>query len=738
MDHAHILAIFLTQLIVLMLVGRLLGEVMTRIGQPAIFGQLLAGVALGPSLFGAVLPSLHDRVFPDSPELKTMIDAISQVGILLLLLLTGMETNLELVRRRFGVVVATSVTGIAIPFACGLALGFLLPVNLVPDEGRQLVTALFIGTALSISSVKIVAMVLMEVGFIRRDLGQLILATAILDDTIAWILVAVIAGIAAQGSISLGQIAFSIAGVVVFLGLSLVFGRHLVARLIRWSNDSLTIEFPVITAVLVVTLSLALLTDLIGVHSALGAFVSGVLIGQSPILKGHIEQELRGLIIAFFSPVFFAVAGLSMDLTTLAEPNMLLLALAFVVVGSVGKSLGAMIGGRIAGLSGLESLALATGLNARGSTEVIIATIGMSMGVLNKELYTLIVAMAMITTMIMPPTLRWALGRVPLREDERARLEKEEADEKDHLPNMERVLVVVDDSANAAQALRLSGAFAAAQNILTTVMNKIVVPEDNTTDGTDTDGEKPGALAGVELARTTAEAALAKLESDMPPASDSKKSDAAQTAPIPLADLIRSKALEDPAAGEAEIVKGYNLLFIGYRKPFNRDGSHFAEDVDRLFSAADLPAVISLNGTHTQDAPDLPRNILVAADGTKSGNLATEIAVALARVTGGRLTVLHVIEPAEESGILRGMATGPLSSILNHADVHARRHGIAAVPVQVVNPHPHRVIRRMAASGRFDLVVLGATLRQDGEKLLGPRTRDLVRSLRAPLLLIVK
>lgn len=473
MPGTHILATFLAQMIVLMGVGRLLGEAMSRINQPAIFGQLLAGVILGPSLFGAVLPNLHAIVFPDSDVLKTMIDAISQVGILLLLLLTGMETNMQLVRRQFRVVAMTSVTGIAVPFACGLALGFLIPDSLVPDEGRRLVTALFIGTALSISSVKIIAMVLMEVGFIRRDLGQLILATAILDDSIAWIIVSVIAGMAARGSIDMAQIGFSIAAAVVFLAVSLTLGRRLVANMIRWCNDNLSIDFPVITVVL------------IGVHSGLGAFISGVIIGQSPILTGHIEQELRGLILAFFSPVFFAVAGLSMDLTTLADPLMFGLAVAFVAIASIGKTVGALVGGHFAGLSWRESLALATGLNARGSTEVIIATIGMSLGVLSEGLYTLIVAMAIITTMAMPPTLRWTLSRVPMREDERERLEKEEAAENDHLLAMERVLVIADQSANGKLALRLAGTFAAGQQIMTTVIEANPASADEATTGTD-------------------------------------------------------------------------------------------------------------------------------------------------------------------------------------------------------------------------------------------------------------
>jgi Kef-type K+ transport system membrane component KefB len=188
------MAVFAAELILLLLIGRMLGEGMSRLGQPAIFGQLLAGVVLGPSVFGALLPEIRHLIFPDTPVLKSMIDAISQIGILLLLLLTGMETNLALVKRRRGTVISTSLLGIAAPFACGVGLAYALPEALMPNPAAELVTALFLGTALSISSVKIVAMVLMEVGPIRRDLGQPILATAILDDTIAWVMVAVIAG----------------------------------------------------------------------------------------------------------------------------------------------------------------------------------------------------------------------------------------------------------------------------------------------------------------------------------------------------------------------------------------------------------------------------------------------------------------------------------------------------------------------------------------------------------------
>ncbi len=464
------LAIFAAELILLLLVGRLLGELMNRIGQPGLFGQLLAGVLLGPSVFGLLLPELHAAVFPHNKKLKSMIDAISQIGILLLLLLTGMETNLALVRRRQRAVVSTSLSGIAVPFIGGVALAYALPTDVIPAHENPLVTALFLGTAMSVSSVKILSMTLMEIGVIRRDIGQLILATAILDDTVAWVIIAVIAGIAAHGTVDLATIGASLAMTAAFLAASLTIGRRLVARLILWVNDHMTIEVPVITAILVVMLSMALTTELIGVHTALGAFVAGILIGQSPILTEHIERELRGFIFAFFSPVFFAVAGLGMDLRTLMDPTLLMFTGAVILVASLGKFSGALVGGRLGGLTVRESLAMATGLNARGSTEVVIATIGLSMGALSNQLYTMIVAMAVITTMAMPPTLRWMMARVPFSDDESQRLDTEAAEELQDLPKMERALVYVDDSANGRLAARVAGLFAARQQVLTTVL----------------------------------------------------------------------------------------------------------------------------------------------------------------------------------------------------------------------------------------------------------------------------
>src|SRR6266478_5776510 len=303
--------VFLAQLVTLMLVGRLLGEAMNRIGQPSVMGMLLGGIMLGPSVLGALWPDLQHALFPRTLEQKAMLDGISQFGILLLLLLTGMETDLKLVRTVGRAALSISVTGVAVPFICGFALGQFMPQALLPHPDHRLLTSLFLGTALSISSIKIVAAVVREMGFTRRNLGQVIVASAICEDTIGWIIIAITFSLADAGEIDLASVGKSVIGTAVFLIGSFTIGRRIVFYLIRWANDNFESDFPVITTILVIMGGMALTTHFIGVHTVLGAFVSGVLIGESPILSKHIDEQLRGLILAFFMPVFFGIVFLA-------------------------------------------------------------------------------------------------------------------------------------------------------------------------------------------------------------------------------------------------------------------------------------------------------------------------------------------------------------------------------------------------------------------------------------------
>ena len=274
--------IFLAQVVVLIFVGRLLGELMGRIGQPAVMGQLVAGLLLGPSVFGALWPQAQHALFPASQDQKSMIDGVAQLGVLMLLLLTGMETDRKLVRKVGRAAIAVSVAGICIPFLCGFALGQVLPESLLPNPDDRLVGSLFLGTALSISSVKIVAMVVREMNFMRRNVGQVIVASAVIDDTIGWIIIAITLSLATHGALDARSLAQSLLGIALFLAVSLTIGRRLVFGLIRWANETIFVgETPVIAVILLLMCGMALTTHLIeGSARCSARFVAGILVGE--------------------------------------------------------------------------------------------------------------------------------------------------------------------------------------------------------------------------------------------------------------------------------------------------------------------------------------------------------------------------------------------------------------------------------------------------------------------------
>ncbi len=692
-------AILLAQVVLLVFLGRVIGEAMLRIGQPAVMGQLLAGILLGPSLMGALWPAAQHAMFPPSPEQRSMIDGIAQFGILLLLLLAGMETDLALVRRVRRAALSASLAGIALPFVCGFLLGQLLPDQLLPDAGSRLLASLFLGTALSISSVKIVATVVREMGFLRRDIGQVILASAIVDDTIGWIIIAITLSLAAHGSLDWLPLAQSVLGTLIFLAASFTFGRRLVFKAIQWTNDNFQSETPVIAAILVIMGTLALITHFIGVHTVLGAFVAGILVGESPILTRQIDEQLRGLTAGLFMPVFFGLAGLSTDLTMLKSLDAILLTAGLILIASLGKAAGAFAGGWMGGLTIRESVALACGMNARGSTEVIVASIGLSMGVVSQELFTMIVAMAVITTMAMPPTLRWALQRLPVRADERRRLARESFEEKAFVPNLERILVAVDDSRKGHFASRVAGLIAGPRGMPVTVLN-IGAPEPKTA---------RAAGAGEADAVTRPARAVTSAAEGAPAAEDtgSQKVDVIER---------RHPAPSDEAV-EREARKGYDLLVIGVDPMLSPHGG-FAEEVSRIARGFDgALAIVVARGKHDADPEKSGLDILVPVTGSDVSRRGAEFAVALAKAAESPIEALAVVSAGARAERQRlTSARRDAAEVLKEINSFAK---FLEQPIKTAvrtDIAPEDAILREARLGRHDLIVLGVS-RRPGEML---------------------
>jgi Kef-type K+ transport system membrane component KefB/nucleotide-binding universal stress UspA family protein len=707
-------AIFIADLGLLLLVGRLMGEAATRVGQPAVMGQLIGGLLLGPSLFGVIWPSAQHALFPGGAQ-KSMIDAVAQFGVLMLLLLTGMETDLQLVRRVGRAAVTVSAAGVAVPFICGFALGEFLPDALLPRPDARLVTAIFLGTALSISSVKIVAMVVREMNFMRRDLGQIIVASAILEDTIGWVIIAIAFGLASAGRIDIWTVGRSVLGTALFMLASFTVGRRVVFGLIRFANDNFRSEFPVITTILVIMIAMALITQLIGVNTVLGAFVAGILIGESPILTGHIEEQLRGLITALFMPVFFGLSGLSADVTVLRHGDLALLTLGLILIASVGKFVGAFVGGKLGGLTRAESLALGCGMNARGSTEVIVATIGLSMGVLNQNLFTLIVTMAVVTTMAMPSMLRWALKRLPLRKKERQRLEREELDARGFVTNLERLLLAADDSANGKIASRLVGAIAGSGGKPTTILamdnghrgKKTAKPLLESSGAKQAAGDANGEESKQQV-KTSAEEATT-LEAHP----DEEKSGSVD---VTTRQMQRFSA--GTVAGEAH--KGYDFLIVGIAKTRNSQGG-FSKDVSLLTKEFEGPlAVVDSHGAHADGLFERSGRILIPVNGSEVSRRAVEIGLTLARANDSEVTALYVTRggangSSRKTSPRRRATRRSELAVLKDIGALADRYDVNLRSTTRANMTPDEAILREAKRG-YDLIVLGVS-RRPGDTL---------------------
>jgi Kef-type K+ transport system membrane component KefB/nucleotide-binding universal stress UspA family protein len=606
-----------------------------------------------------------------------------------------MEIDLRLVRSVGKSALAVSATGVLVPFACGFALGQFMPASLLPHPEYRFVTSLFLGTALSISSIKIVAAIVREMGFSRRNLGQIIVASAICEDSIGWIIIAITFSLAEAGTVDILSVSKAVLGTALFLAVSFTVGRRMVFLAIRWANDNFQSDFPVITTILVIMGIAALITHFIGVHTVLGAFVAGVLVGESPILSRHIDDQLRGLIVAFFMPVFFGISGLSADLTVLRDPQLMLLAVVVIAIASFGKFSGAFLGGKLGGLTRAEALALGCGMNARGSTEVIVATIGLSMGALSQNLFTLIVVMAIVTTLAMPPMLRWALGRLPLRKSERERLEREEFDARGFVANIERVLLAVDESDNGKFTARIAGLIAGTRHLAATVLP----------------------LEEASLDEEQAEKKLASAEVLKAAAESVRSDDQDPFLASPVEISVRKAEASPKEAVKTESRKGYDLLFVGIEQARTRAGL-FHQDLADIASDFEGALAIVVQGKDHGEPSQRIANILVPVNGTDVSARGAELAMAIAQACRAPVTALYVTNRTAKTSRRPRPARlrEQVSAITEELDKMARRYDVTVKTEVRRDAMPDEAILTQAGRAQYDLLVMGVS-RRPGQKL---------------------
>lgn len=420
---AHELLVLLLQIGMLLGLALLLGQGAVRLRMPAVVGELAAGVLLGPSLFAHVAPGASAWLLPHDPVQQHLLDAIGQLGVLLLVGITGMHIDLGLVRRKGATAARVSAGGLLIPLGLGIGLGFLLPRALVPAD--RTVFALFLGVAMCVSALPVIAKTLLEMRLLHRNVGQLIISAAAVDDIVGWFMLSVVSAAAATG-LRADQLGWSLAKLLLIVALAAGLARPGVRLAMRLATRSGEPGVSVATAVVMLML-FAAGTHALGMEPILGTFLGGILIGSSgpagPDQAGVLRtlSPLRTFVMSVLAPVFFATAGLRMDLTALARPEVLGSALAALAIAIIGKFAGAYLGARTSRLPHWEALALGAGLNARGVIEVIVAMVGLRLGILGTESYTCIVLIAIVTSLMAPPSLRFAVRRIAITTEERER-----------------------------------------------------------------------------------------------------------------------------------------------------------------------------------------------------------------------------------------------------------------------------------------------------------------------------
>ncbi|MFK4071536.1 cation:proton antiporter [Streptomyces sp. NPDC029674] len=414
---AHSLLIFLLQVGVLLLAAIMLGRLAARCGLPAIVGELGAGVVLGPSLFGWVAPGAAGWLLPSDPGQVHLLDAVGQLAVLLLVGLTGIEMDLRMIRRRGGTALRVSLAGLLVPLALGVGLGYPLARMLGIGASDRQMFALFLGVAMCVSAIPVIAKTLMDMDLIHRDVGQLTLAAGMIDDTFGWLLLSVVSAMTV-GGLTAGVFAEAIGSLLLVLLIALLAGRPLVRRALRLCNGS---DERTVSAAAAMILLAAAGTQALGLEAVFGAYLCGMLIGSSGEFDRTRTASLRMVVLAVLAPVFFATAGLRIDLRALRHPPVLAAALTVLAIAILGKFAGAYIGARLSRLSRWEALALGAGMNARGVIEVIVAMVGLRLGILDTRTYTIIVLVAVVTSVMAPPLLKAAMKRVDCTKEEERR-----------------------------------------------------------------------------------------------------------------------------------------------------------------------------------------------------------------------------------------------------------------------------------------------------------------------------
>lgn len=681
---------------VLLGVARLLGELAVRVRLPAVAGEITAGVVLGPSLLSGLFPSLGRWVIPDNALQAQLLDVVGLIGVMLLMLVVGLETDLGLIRTRARTAAAVGVAGLVVPFASGILVSFAFPDHLLVDPARRRVFALFLAVALALSAIPVLAKILADLGLMRAPFGQTALAAGMIDDLLGWTLLGIVTSLAAAGGVNAGNVASTVGAVAVFLGATLFVARPLCRVALRVVQERFRSRDMILTLLVAFALAWGAFSHALHLEPILGAFAIGVIFGQMRRLPVEVGRRIESVTFGVFAPVFLAIAGLRLSLADLLEPSLIGLTALLLAVAAGSKLIGAYLGARyFAGTGQREALGYGLALNARGVLGIIVAALGLSMGILGVEVYSMIVVVSVVTSVIAPIGLRIVFGREVVAET---------SPDTGTLGAVHRVLLAVrpaDPTDETSAELRnLEAAVLARLGAESPAVTLLTV----------------AAAAG----RRSADRYLAKMARLFPAGTE----------------VSRRVAIGDPTRAILEEGgKGYDLIAMGSPQP--GQGEHlFGSVVDEVVRLAPCPTLVFTAGGGQWP----PRTIMVPTGGSAAATRAAGLAFALASAET-EVLLYHVIDPelatemsaARAGAVALRMEIG--ESIVNELQEQGDRLGVrVATEVTIGGAMIDSLLERAARD--VDLVVLGTGVRAGSPHLfLGPKVERLLQE--APCSVIV-
>jgi len=400
------LIVFLLAISVMLITSRVIAELGKRWKLPVVMGELLVGIALGPTVLGQLAPEFFNWLFPfkESPGVSIALDGIFTLSVVMLLFVAGLEVQLPLVLRQGKIAISTGLAGMVIPFLIGFGVAWFFPHWFgVPGKGEgHYLFALFLGTALSISALPVIARILMDMNLFKTNIGMVIIASAMFNDLVGWLFFSLILSMSgyADGHMNLG---YTIAWIIGFGLFMLTVGRIVLNRILPWVQNKLSWPGGVLAMCLGLCLLCAAFTESIGLHAILGAFIAGIAIGDSVHLREQAREIIHQFVTNFFAPLFFVSIGLKVNFVQNFD---LLIVSVIMVAAFAGKVIGASLGAYFGGMSRRNSLAVGFGLNARGAMEIILGTLALNAGLIGPPIFVALVIMALVTSLTSGPMMR--------------------------------------------------------------------------------------------------------------------------------------------------------------------------------------------------------------------------------------------------------------------------------------------------------------------------------------------